>query len=84
MSNNTISGGTVPHMTDEELEKYGKEHQAEYELDALLAKELDLDEPEVGNGLHAAACADLRKRGVDPDTADQETLLAAYRRAGAR
>jgi hypothetical protein len=68
---------------DEELKKqllaYGREIQTDFELNEAL----DLAEPETGRGVFVAACADLRSRGIHPDTADQETLLAALKRVSA-
>jgi hypothetical protein len=56
------------------------EREREYKITTLLDRELGLEEPEIGRDVYIAACADLRARGIHPDTADQETLLAALRR----
>jgi hypothetical protein len=69
----------------EQMAAWAREREEEYRVTTLLDHELGLgSEREVGNELHAAACADLRARGIEPDMASQAQLAAAYRRAGAR
>jgi hypothetical protein len=68
----------------EQLAKWSAERQREWELSGLLDRELGLEpEPEIGRDVFVAACADLRSRGVDPDTADMETMRAALVRCSA-
>jgi hypothetical protein len=70
-------------ISEEEYETMAAAREREYEITTLLDRELGLAEPEVGNDLHTAACADLRGRGINPEDASQEQMYAAYKRAGA-
>jgi hypothetical protein len=79
MSSYLINGKVTarPLEDDPELRELARKRQQEYLIDALLAKELNLDEPEVGRDIYMKACADLKRRGINPEDADAETLQAA-------
>ena len=65
-------------LEDDELRTLVAQYR-EVELDHWLDRELDLNEPEVGREVLAAAYKRLRSLGVDPDSASQEELLGALR-----
>ena len=72
-----------PRDTDE-YRAMAAEREAEYLLSERLYQDLGVEpEPEFGRGHYGAACADLRKRGIDPDGCDADTLLDALNRTAA-
>jgi hypothetical protein len=69
-------------MTDEQIARYGEEHQRDWETDQEMNEILGLKpEPEIGRRLYTLACQDLKARGINPDDVDAEMLLAALKRA---
>jgi hypothetical protein len=68
-------------LEDADYVAMAEEREREYRITTLLDRELGLEpEPEIGRGVYVAACADLRSRGIHPDNASQQELLAALRR----
>jgi hypothetical protein len=62
---------------EDDVKAWAKERQREYEIGAMLDRELGLDEPEVGNDLMVRAAAVLRSRGISLDAASHDELLDA-------
>jgi hypothetical protein len=64
---------------DEELRVIAKQHARDYEMEQL-DRELGLTEPQSGRGLLLAAEADLKSRGIVPDTASKDEMAEALLR----
>lgn len=77
MTSPSETGMPYADLTVEEWEAMVKTRQREYETTTLVDRELDLDTPEVGNDLMAAAAVDLKARGILLADASQSELLEA-------
>jgi hypothetical protein len=71
------SGGLYSGLSQEEFEAMAARRQKDYEVDDLLNRELNLDVPEIGNDLMAAAAVDLKGRGILLANASERELREA-------